>query len=245
VNTFWPAGHSLFGDMLFPGFALPGDFSSPLQTDSARDGNRASPMRSMAYDVRLAGAPSSDRLVDDLVERLRAGQIAAVGEAYDLHHEHVRRFARRLVGDEDAAEDLVHETFLTLPKAIQRFEGRSALRTFLVSIAVNHCKHHVRSAVRRRSAMNRAGEEPSFSGVSSGEDSPERTMERRQLASVLTRCLDKLSVEHRVTFVLCEVEERNSREVAEVLGVPEGTVRTRLMHAKKKLRGFISQEGLS
>lgn len=202
-------------------------------------------MSSMAYDVRLAGAPSSDRLADDLVERLRAGQIAAVGEAYDLHHEHVRRFARRLVGDEDAAEDLVHETFLTLPKAIQRFEGRSALRTFLVSIAVNHCKHHVRSAVRRRSAMNRAGEEPTFPGHSSGEESPERSIERRQLASVLTRCLDKLSVEHRVTFVLCEVEERNSREVADVLGVPEGTVRTRLMHAKKKLRAFISQEGVS
>ena len=48
-----------------------------------------------------------------------------------------------------------------------------------------------------------------------------------------------------MAFVLCEVEERNSREVAEVLGVPEGTVRTRLMHAKKKLRALVSQEGLS
>lgn len=197
----------------------------------------------MVYDALMPAAPSSERLASDLVQRLRAGEIAAVGEAYDLHHEHVRRFARRLVGDEDAAEDLVHETFLTLPKAIKRFEGRSALRTFLVSIAVNHCRHHVRSAVRRRCAMERAGEEPVAPGHSGEEDSPEKKAHRKQLATVLTRCLDKLSVDHRVTFVLCEVEERNSREVAEVLGIAEGTVRTRLMHAKKKLRTLISQEG--
>jgi RNA polymerase sigma-70 factor (ECF subfamily) len=92
--------------------------------------------------------------------------------------------------------------------------------------------------------MARAGEEPFAPGHSGAEDSPEKIAQRKQLADILTRCLDKLSVEHRVTFVLCEVEDRNSREVADVLGVPEGTVRTRLMHAKKKLRTFISQEGL-
>ena len=59
----------------------------------------------------------------------------------------------------------------------------------------------------------------------------------------LARCLDKLSHQHRVTFVLCEVEQRNSREVSEILGVPEGTVRTRLMHAKKKLRVLVEKEG--
>lgn len=202
-------------------------------------------MTIMTYEALLPDARSSDRTASSLVERLRRGDVAAVGEAYDLHHEHVRRFARRLIGDEDAAEDLVHETFLTLPKAIQRFEGRSALRTFLVSIAVNHSRHFVRAAVRRRSAMQRAGEEVEAPGHSSSTEDPETQASRKQLARVLTRCLDKLSTQHRVAFVLCEVEDRNSREVAEILGVPEGTVRTRLMHAKKKLRVFISQEGVS
>jgi RNA polymerase sigma-70 factor (ECF subfamily) len=64
------------------------------------------------------------------------------------------------------------------------------------------------------------------------------------MAAVLTRCLDKLTHDHRSAFVLCEVEELSSREVAEVLDVPEGTVRTRLMHAKKKLRAMIEKEGL-
>ena len=205
---------------------------------------RARAMTVMTFQALVHRAPR-DRGASDLTERLRSGDLSAVGEAYDLHHEHVRRFARRLVGDEDAAEDLVHETFLTLPKAIKNFEGRSALRTFLVSIAVNHSRHYIRSAARRRAAMDRASAEPHAPGHSIAPNCPEHEARRRQMAEVLTRCLDKLSVSHRTTFVLCEVEERNSREVADILAVPEGTVRTRLMHAKKKLRSLIEQEGWS
>ena len=192
----------------------------------------------------LASQATRQNAGEVLVERLISGDISAVGEAYDLHHEHIRRFARRLLSDEDAAEDLVHETFLTLPQAIKKFEGRAALRTFLVSIAVNHSRHFVRSAVRRRAAMKRAEEEPVAPAYGGTDDCPEQGASRKQMAQILTRCLDKLSMSHRTTFVLCEVEERNSRQVAEILGVPEGTVRTRLMHAKKKLQIFIRQEGL-
>lgn len=199
----------------------------------------------MTLQALMPQAPSTDMATSALVERLRVGELAAVGEAYDLHHEHVRRFARRLLGDDDAAEDLVHETFLTLPKAIKGFQERAALRTFIVSIAVNHSRHFVRAATRRRAAMERASLEPLAPGHSSGGACPENRIAQRQMAEVLTRCLDKLSIEHRVAFVLCEVEERNSREVAEILDVPEGTVRTRLMHAKKKLRAWLTEEGLS
>jgi RNA polymerase sigma-70 factor (ECF subfamily) len=73
---------------------------------------------------------------------------------------------------------------------------------------------------------------------------PEQLQRRKELASLLTRALDTLPLDQRVTFVLCEVEDRSSREVADITGVPEGTVRTRLHHAKKKLREALSQEGL-
>ena len=61
---------------------------------------------------------------------------------------------------------------------------------------------------------------------------PEQLQRRKELASLLTRALDSLPLEQRVTFVLCEVEERTSREVAAITGVPEGTVRMRLHHAR-------------
>ncbi len=175
----------------------------------------------------------------DLVARLASADPAAVGDVYDQHHRAVRAFASRLVGDVSAAEDLVHEVFVALPRAMRGYRFESSLRTFLISIAVNHARHHVRAATRRRAALGRYALEPEGNSAD-----PEQIQRRRELASLLTRALDALPLEQRVTFVLCEVEERSSREVSEITGVPEGTVRTRLHHAKKKLREELSQEGI-
>lgn len=176
---------------------------------------------------------------DDLVARLSYGDRTAVAEVYDAHHSAVRAFAKRLVGEAAAAEDLVHQVFVTLPRAIQSYRGEASLRTFLISVAVNHARHHVRAASRRRHAMERYEQEPQGR---SGD--PELETTRRELSAVLSRCLDALPLDQRVAFVLCEVEERSSGEVASIVGSPEGTVRTRLFHAKRKLRALLEQEGV-
>jgi len=178
-------------------------------------------------------------LHSDLVVRLTLGDRTAVAEAYDAHHSAVRAFAKRLVGEVAAAEDLLHEVFVSLPQAIKNYRGDASLRTFLISVAVNHARHHVRAAGRRRYAMERYEREPSRSS-----SDPEQTTGQLELARALARCLDALPLEQRVAFVLCEVEERSSTEVSEIVGAPEGTVRTRLFHAKKKLRALLEQEGV-
>jgi RNA polymerase sigma-70 factor (ECF subfamily) len=178
-------------------------------------------------------------LEGDFVVRLSLGDRAAVAEAYDAHHSAVRAFAKRLVGETAAAEDLVHEVFVALPQAIRGYRGEASLRTFLISVAVNHARHHVRSAARRRYAMERYEREPSRTG-----NDPEQTTGQLELARALARCLDALPLDQRVAFVLCEVEERSSTEVAGIVGSPEGTVRTRLFHAKKKLRALLELEGV-
>jgi RNA polymerase sigma-70 factor (ECF subfamily) len=175
----------------------------------------------------------------ELVHRLRAGSTEAIGEVYDRHHEHVRAFAQRLLGDPAAAEDLVHDVFLALPRAAARFEAASSIRTFLIAIAVNHARHHLRSATRRRAAVERYSAEP----ASAPPADPEQCAMRASLARGLVRALDTLPLDQRVAFVLCEVEERTSREVAEIVGAPEGTVRTRVYHAKKKLREELERGG--
>jgi RNA polymerase sigma-70 factor, ECF subfamily len=169
---------------------------------------------------------------------LRAGDLRALGQVYDEHHAAVRAFARRLVGDE-AAEDLLHDTFLSLPKAVRRWNGDGALRTFIIGIAVNHGRHHARGAARRRLALARFAEQPHGAQRSQEEES-----EQRQLAALLLRALDSLSFDQRSAFVLCEVEERSSPEVAEILGIPEATVRTRLYHARQKLRAMVEKAGV-
>jgi RNA polymerase sigma-70 factor (ECF subfamily) len=73
---------------------------------------------------------------------------------------------------------------------------------------------------------------------------PQQNAERTELARALQRALDELPLDQRVAFVLCEVEERTSREISTIVGAPEATVRTRLFHAKKKLRALLeNQEG--
>jgi RNA polymerase sigma-70 factor (ECF subfamily) len=188
------------------------------------------------FGIRAPHRATAERT---LVERLRRGDSAAVGEAYDEHHAAVRAFARRLVGEDAAAEDLVHEVFVTLPRAIQRFGAEASLRTFLVSIAVNHARHHLRAASRRRGAIERFAREPEATAAD-----PEQHAVRASLARALNRALDTLPLDQRVVFVLCEVEDRTSVEVAEIVGAPEGTVRTRLFHARKKLRDELEREGI-
>jgi RNA polymerase sigma-70 factor, ECF subfamily len=176
---------------------------------------------------------------EQLVARLRTGELAALGEAYDAHHAQVRAFARRLVGDDAAAEDLLQETFLTLPRVVTRFRGESSLRSFLLGIAVRHANHYVRAASRRRAATDQAAREPRASC-----STPDDDAQRAQLAQVLLRALDTLPVDQRVAVVLCEVEGFTSAEAGAIVGAPEGTVRTRLMHAKHKLRAVLGAEGV-
>ena len=180
-----------------------------------------------------------DRAETWIVERLRQGDSTAVAEVYDSHHAAVRGFARRLIGDETAAEDLVHEVFVTLPSAMRHFDGASSLATYLISIAANHARHFIRAASRRRRAFARFALEPPLAP-----DTPEHEVSRSDLARALPRALDTLPLDQRLAFVLCEVEERTSREAAEIARVPEATVRTRLFHARKKLRAALEREGV-
>jgi RNA polymerase sigma-70 factor, ECF subfamily len=193
-------------------------------------------MRALSFDPP---ARSAELAAADLVERLRQGESRALGEAYDQHHEAVRAFAGRLVGDSAAAEDLVHEVFVTLPRAIRRFQAHSSLRSFLIGIAIQHARHHVRSASRRRAALTRLAAEPERASTS-----PEASAVDRRLLQAIARALDELPLDQRVAFVLCDVEERSSVEAAELVSTPEATLRTRLFHARKKLRAALEKEGL-
>lgn len=178
--------------------------------------------------VQLVAEDSSNNLVD----RLKQGDSTALTFLYREHHEAVRAFARRLLGDPTIAEDLVHDVFLTAPDAFRLFRRDAEPRTFLISIAVNKAKHHVRAAMRARRMLDKLEKEP----LPQRAEAPDETWERRELCAELQRALDALPLEQRVVIVLCAVEERTAAEVASIVGAPENTMRTRLFHAKRKLR---------
>jgi RNA polymerase sigma-70 factor (ECF subfamily) len=197
-------------------------------------------MRALSFDPL---APRAAPATADLLERLCQGDSRALGEVYDEHHEAIRAFAGRLLGDSAAAEDLVHEVFVALPRAARSFRGDSSLRSFLIGIAIQHARHHVRSASRRRSALARLSAEPERAYRSAEARSPEAAAAERGLLVAVQHALDELPLDQRVAFVLCDVEERSSVEAAELVRAPEATLRTRLFHARKKLRAALEKGG--
>jgi RNA polymerase sigma-70 factor (ECF subfamily) len=174
-----------------------------------------------AADVTRAASPEAMR--------------SAIGEIYRTHHAVVRAFANRFLGDAAAAEDLVHDVFVVLPSAIRRFRGDASLRSFLIAIAVKRGYKHVRSAGRRRAAMARLADQPTASPLA-----PDAVLAQHQLARALYTALDRLPRDQRTAFALCEIDGMTAAEAAAIVDAPEATVRTRVFHARKKLRASLA-----
>jgi RNA polymerase sigma-70 factor, ECF subfamily len=172
------------------------------------------------------------------LEALRRNDSAALTRLYREHHEPVRALVRRLVSQSADVEDVVHEVFVAAPAAFKNYRGEGSVRSYLFSVAVFHVRRHLRATTRRRSWLERLH----LVRVPDAQALPDTNSERRQLADRLRAALDTLSFDHRAAVVLCEIEELSSVEAAEVLGVPEATVRTRLHYAKKKLRAQLEEE---
>ena len=179
--------------------------------------------------------PLRDSTPDDLADRLRRGEVDAVAAAYDEHQAALCSFAKRLLGDVHAAEDLVQDVFVVLPDLAHRLAAGASLRSFLLGIAANRARHHARARSRRLKFADRLEREP-LDPV----PDPEALNERRVLAERLARALETLPLDQRTTFVLKEIEGYAAKEVAEILTIPEATVRTRLFHARQRLRAFLA-----
>jgi RNA polymerase sigma-70 factor (ECF subfamily) len=194
----------------------------------------AEPARVLVLAPRRA--PGCDFGSELELSRLRAGEAGALAALYDEHHAALRVFCQRLLGDASAAEDLVHDSFLALPRALSGYRGEAPVRSFLFGIAVNRCRRHVRAAARRRRATRRYAE------LSSPATAP-ACETRAQLARALQRALDQLPLKQRVAFVLSAVQELSVEEVAAVVSAPAGTVKSRLHHARaalqKRLQGVL------
>jgi RNA polymerase sigma-70 factor, ECF subfamily len=176
---------------------------------------------------------------DALLTALSRADTSALRDVYRQHHEAVRAFARRLLSSDADAEEIVQDVFVDLPHAVRSFRGDCALSSFVMSVAVNHARHFMRAAGRRRAAHARLAEEHrSRVAVAPAADD---AAEREELARRLLHAMSQLSTEQRLAFVLCDVEERTSQEAAQILGVPASTLRTRLSAARDTLRGLLEE----
>jgi RNA polymerase sigma-70 factor (ECF subfamily) len=181
--------------------------------------------------LAAAAQTSADEL---LVERIASGDRLAMQALFARHRTSVYRWLLRFVRDATLAEDLLSEVFLDVWRQAGRFEARSSVSTWLLSIA----RYKALSARRRRTDAEL--DEHIEATVADTSDDPEAALEKKARNESLRQALTKLSTEHRQVIDLVYYHEKSVEEVAQILDVPAATVKTRMFHARKKLAVLVS-----
>ena len=183
--------------------------------------------------------PASPRADDmALVERCRAGDLAAFEEVYKAHAGKLYSLACRMLGNPADAEDLLQEIFLAAHRKLDGFRGESALGTWLYRLATNQCLDFLRSRASRTSQVTDTLDddpgvyEPGRSGLA------EQTVTKMDLERAVARLPDGC----RAAFVLHDVQGLEHREVAAALGIAEGTSKSQVHKARVKLRALLREQ---
>lgn len=194
--------------------------------------------------MALEAEPSDE----SLAARCVAGDSSAFERLVDRYRERVYRLACRVAGDTEAP-DVVQETFLQAFRSLAAFRGEARFGTWLYRIATNAALMHLR-ARKRRPAESLDAFLPSFDGAGKHDRTPEELrvagrvdelVERRLLAERAREGIDRLPEPYRVAFVLRDLEEMTTEEVAELLSVTPAAVRQRVHRARLMLRGWLSE----
>jgi RNA polymerase sigma-70 factor (ECF subfamily) len=175
---------------------------------------------------------------DVLIQRIAGGDRLAMQVLYARHHVRVYRFVLRLVRNESTAEDLISEVFLDVWRQAGRFEGRSAVSTWLLAIA----RFKALSALRGRKETELDDE--MAAAIEDTSDDPEAAMQKKDTGEILRKCLTVLSAEHREIIDLVYYHEKSVEEVAQIVGIPANTVKTRMFYARKKLVDALKAAGI-
>jgi RNA polymerase sigma-70 factor (ECF subfamily) len=173
-----------------------------------------------------AGETSSDTI---LIERIAAGDKLAMHALFARHRTPIYRWLLRFVGNETVAEDLLSDVFFDVWQQAGRFEGRSTVSTWLLSIA----RFKARSARRRRThpELNEVIE----ATVADSADNAKVVLEKKHQGEMLRDALTKLSPEHREIIDLVYYHEKSVDDAANILSIPAATVTTRMFYARKEI----------
>ena len=182
-----------------------------------------------------ARAAATDTFSDDvLIERIANGDQLAMRTLYARHRVMIYRWLLRLAGDQTSAEDLLSDVFLDVWRKAASFEGRSSVSTWLLAIA----RHKALSARRRRTDMELDKELAPT--VVDPADNPELVLQKKSRENLLRHCLAQLSPQHSEVIDLAYYHGKLIKEIAEIVGINEATVKSRAFYARKKLAQLVA-----
>ena len=183
----------------------------------------------------------------ELARHCASGDPAAVRHLVSSNNQRLFRTAWSILKHRQEAEDVLQSAYANALAAIGRFEGRSSLTTWLTRITINESLARKRAQERRRKHLEAEGVQVLETyreqlAKGSHAPSPEAEAAREQLRSVLEQAISSLPENFRTVFVLHEIEGVSVEETAQALDIPTGTVKTRLMRARRKLQQALAPE---
>jgi RNA polymerase sigma-70 factor (ECF subfamily) len=198
---------------------------------------------SRAWQPPGLGAPTAEglapqRLDELLLQSIAAGDKSAMRVLHQHYNVRVYRFILRLVRNADLAEDIVSVVFLEVWRCADRFKAESQVVTWLLAIA----RHKAVSALRRRSEPQL--DDHMAAAVADPRDDPETQMDQKDRCEIVQKCLAQLSPCQREIIDLVYYHEKSVKEVAQIVGVPEGTVKTRMFYARKHMSKLLAAVGI-
>jgi len=215
-------------------------------SDEAKGGvNEADEAASKGTDGPASVEETDDRT---LVERVQGGDERAFRALYERYHRRAFAVAYGVVKNKQDALDVVQDGFVKVHKHIGKFQGSSSFYTWLYRIIMNLSIDHVR---RRKNSkgleyddgVGREADEVAGDGTLLPrilDANPGKTVVRRELLEKIQGALDELPEYHRAVILLREIEGLTYEEMSETLGVPKGTIMSRLFHARKKMQAALS-----
>lgn len=199
---------------------------------------------------KLSVSFENDGTEGKFIERLRARDERAFNELVRLYERRVFALVHRMLGRREEAEDISQEVFVQVFKAIHQFRGEAKLSTWIYRIAVNLCKNRAMYLARRH-----AGEEDELEerleerhsmdrakGATVGAIArPDELARGKQLEAIVGQAILAMDAEFREVLVLRDVEDMSYEEIAEIIGAPQGTVKSRLHRARAQLKEAIER----
>ena len=181
-----------------------------------------------------AGAAAETSSDETLIRRIAGGDQLAMRTLFARHRVPLYRWLLRIVRDETLAEDLLSDVFLDVWRQAASYKGRASVSTWLLAIA----RHKALSARRRR--VHAELDAPIASTIADPGDDPEVALQKKNRGELLRKSLAHLSPEHGEVIDLVYYHGKSVKEVADIVGVGEATVKTRMFYARKKLADLVA-----
>ena len=196
--------------------------------------------------AQVAVAEGSAADLDRTMARsIAAGDASAFERMMRRYNRRLYRLARATLRDRTEAEDVLQDAYICAYRSMGNFRGEASLGTWLSRLVLNECFARMRRHVRRENVVpmvSASRHVESTHMIIDESDSPDTALGRGQIRELLERKVDELPENYRTVFVLRSVEELTVSETAEILGIPEETVRSRHFRAKSLLRESLARE---